>query len=653
MANRFDSNELRGPQDYRVYVPQPLEAISALAKDYSEQYKAGQALPSQLDLLESKIQAAPVDYQNKATLIKEARQALQGITDTPNINYADYGTQQKIKNVIGQYANDPRLQSIQSNYNKYTTQYLPYLNSKDAQKDLVLTDLLDRSQNRHSTGYKQLKPGEILSDLDYIQHQEHLPDVMKIMDKPTASGESLSNITHDKTGNYFLLKDGSKKKITGDDIDRIAEANVENYANTPGGSFRLSKILNQAGVDPKTSYNKILSNPNISKQDKDALKNELKRDMVAYGEKFIFEDVDTKYSIKNDILALKKAMEQPDNLKNLGMAVPGSTIQELVQNVPEDLKKVVSIENGKVKINYTELARDKNLSEKYVDARMGNTSMKPQDMLKKGNALHSYVEEVASQIGFDGKVTPTNYEEVLTRGLNMQKALTYEYKFTPIESEIVKTDIVQHPTNYVFKDKSGKPIEDVFFGDPTTSDASVFDKDKLYLDRRTTEKDSEGKPDSRIRLFYKDASGNTVEAYASPKAYEDKNYHNSISEIQQSGLDYVKTGKPSMDKSTQDFTQDMGFNEKTYNGPKPIKVTKDPLGNIHLILADKKNKHKQYYESIVSDGKGGHKTVTYDNLPQFIEAMNANWFSTDQGKGQSGNTIKTEDKYNFLLSDGE
>lgn len=449
MANRFDTPY--GQRYVSTYVPLPLEELSNLAQSYSNRYRTGQALPQQIDMLGQAIQAAPVDIDNKKQLIDDYKKAINDITSTAKPDdYAKPEYQNKINSLVYQFKNDPRLNTIRSNKEAFDKVYQPYLSSKDAKKDLVLTNIMS---NEHSSGYKQLKPGEALAPLDYITHEDAVKGAKTIMDDIKIDGTPLSSIsTWKRDGNYFIDQDGHRKEITKDKVMNLAKANVGNYAENSEGRFRFKTILNQVGLDPHMTYTEFKYDDNIPKDVKAAVDAELANDLYNYGSKQIFKDTDISYDLKADQLKLHAAKKKIDETVEIGMGqpVPGRVLTDVV---PDNVKEFMTKDG---KIDFTKMGKD---IPKYGPNGI-LMDLKPGDLAGDAKKVHDFVRDAANAIGYKGEFKADNYNEILDAYNKQLSKIAPDYAMTPVETQVVSNSIKTQRNNYEFLDANGEKLTD-------------------------------------------------------------------------------------------------------------------------------------------------------------------------------------------------
>lgn len=465
-VNRFDRTQ--GQQYVSTYVPLPLENIGRMAHQYSQQYKAGQEIPHQLDALDQALKVAPVDFKNKASVLDEYHKQMNDLVENAKPDdYAKPEFQQKATRIINTFKNDPRVNAMTNNKEVFDKVYTPYLNSKESKEDLVLTNVLDKDNpekgyKAHSSGYKQMQPGQSLAPLDYIKFEKASEGAKRIMDDIKIDGKSLSGISQwNKDNDYFLNKDSHQKYILEDKVRGIARNNIGNYAENSEGKFRFKKLLNQVGLDPHMSYSEFKYSDNIPDNLKQAVDSELENDLFNYASKQIFSDTDTKYTLKGDELALHAGKKKIDDAVDVGMGqpIPGRIITEVV---PDDIKQFMD-KNGK--FDFTSMGKD-------IPVYGPNgilMSLKPGDMAGDAKKVASFVMDAAKAIGYDKEIKADNYNDILEKYNSQLNKVAPDYAMTSVESEVISHSVKTQRNNYEFLDENGEKLTDNIALDKTFS----------------------------------------------------------------------------------------------------------------------------------------------------------------------------------------
>jgi hypothetical protein len=636
MANRFDTPQGTRFNNMQTYVQMPLEAMAGLAKDYSDKYKQGESLPSNIDMFYQSVKAAPVHEALKQSWYSDAKKEMTDlVNNAKESDYADPQWQRKANYIINKYKTDPRLATIQSTYNFWDKEGQKYLNSDDYNKNINFDKLKDNQGN-------WIQTDKNIQNIEHLKYSNHLTDVAKIMDKPEAYGDNAgSGIQKDNNG-YFIVNNNKREYIKPEQIDFIADSNLNNYVTSEGGNFRFKALLDQAGYNPRMSYQDFMSDKNVPQEIKQQARDILKSDLTGYGSKYIHTKNSGNITMKNDVLALKKKLDE-DNLQGLGQATPGSTIYDLTNGIDSDIKDAFQLKNGKVHFDVTKLPAEGGAYSQF-SADRGNKNTKSHEKAAQ------WILEAAKSIGYNGKITSGStlkdpktgeikvmgYDDIATEYLNLAKSVSYDYKMLPQENEIVKNDIVEYPENYTYTKKDGTVVDYKTIAD------KISNKDNLNIGNRIYKNEQ-----AYIETQYLNDSGKPETLYAQPLAKQDKEYHDGIARVQKQSLDFLKTRKPSNDKITKMVTNYLELNkENNYKGAIPINSMLLPNNNIVYTLGDENNPKELQYEMLTTNGE----IVTFNNLPHMMAVVNKDWFSTNEGKGQSNNYAPKNKAYTDLIN---
>lgn len=650
MSNRY--NTLLQDRYVSTYVPLPLEQISGLAEDYTNKYNTGKNLPKQFDLLTQKINAAPGDYNNKDILIKDYKSKIDDlVNNAKSEDYAKPEYQDKIKNLTLEFAKDPRLQSIINNKHTYDTQYVPYLNSKESKEDLVLTDIQDKDNpntgyKAHSSGYKQLKPGEILKPLDYVKYERSIDGVKTIMDNIAVKGVSLSSIGQwSKDGNYFIDTDGHRKEVSKEDVYNVALANIGNYAENTQGKFRFKTLLQQTGLDPHMNYTEFMYNDKIPKKLKEGIDKELTKDLYNYGTKQIFEDTDIKYNLKDNVIKQHNAKKLSDAQDAIGIpqtAPDTENIENLTKEIPKDIQHIFAYEkqsDGSYKSKFNPDQFGENTYKGFMGGKnyikTGEGSLKPQI-----SKAWDYLYNAAKAVGINTKNLSLNnkqqVEDILNQYMEYSKNISPQEIIQGPQQDIISNNIINDRQNYTIKDADGIVV--------TNSKMPDINEKNFNATARTYK---DGK--QIIKAQYQNDNGEIVNYTVIPHSNQSNDYYGTVGSIKENMQKFFTQGKSNEDskpllkiienkmksiaeKNNQEF---VSFDSPKYKGPKPIDVKKIPGSNNYImVLADKDNR-KDFHNYLYNDDTGKSESIGggLDGLEQFIST---NWYSnTPEGNAEA------------------
>lgn len=323
MANRFDVNRPENFQYTSQYIPLPLEAISHMANQYSDRYHKGRAIPGQLDLLASKIQAAPHDYVLKDKYLKDVHAELDPLVQNAKPeDWANPQFQDKMNQIITRHASDPILNTIAINKQKFDK------HKTDDPRDLDFT--YQRGNDAYGTTYMQNENSNVMGD----------PKITKWADSNKAMSEIMSGI-HESGNNVDPTIDYTKgieagpnntyraysavthdwKGITADKVKQIADISTDLFGNGEAGKYEVQKTLRDAGLGSEAynwDWNKLknvaLQNPDSKYADiYNNLYSDFNHRLLFTGAKQVGVDNHTrvKQDLVQDELANKTLLEKP------------------------------------------------------------------------------------------------------------------------------------------------------------------------------------------------------------------------------------------------------------------------------------------------------------------------------------------------------
>jgi hypothetical protein len=673
MSNRY--NNLLQDRYVSTYVPLPLEQISGLAQDYTNRYNTGKNLPQQFDLLTQKINAAPIDYDNKDRIIKDYKSKIDDLVNNAKADdYAKPEYQDKIKNLTMQFAKDPRLQSIINNRQLFDKQFEPYLNSKESKEDLILSNITDKN---HPTGYKQLKPGEVLQPLDYIKYERSIDGVKTIMDNIAVKGTSLSSIEQwSKDGNYFIDTDGHRKEVSKEDVYNVAKANIGNYAENTQGKFRFKTLLHQTGLDPHMNYTDFMYSDKVPDNIKEGINNELTRDLYNYGTKQIFKDDDIKYNLKDNVLkqhAGKKAIDNPINLPQTSPDIENA--ENLTKEIPKDIQHIFGYEKQpdgsyKAKYNYDKLGESKRnttVSGGVNSPFLVTLGKKEGDVSKEASKAWDYLHNAAKAIGYDTKNLSLNnkqqVEGILNQYMEYSKSVSPQEILQGPQQDLITHNIINDRGNYTLKDSEGNVIPN--------DKMPILDENNFKAINRTYSKGQQIIKAQRI-----DEDGKVEKYTVIPHSTQSNLNFNTVGAVKERVSEFFKNGKFEGNLNEESKAETglfekisanttggsvKKYNDPGYKGLKPISFKKVPGTNNEYIvtLMDEFNRTmvkndlvKLYSDQNDKDEQGNPKIKIYeknevpgglDGLEQYISD---NWYSkTPEGRHEALQLANSSTKF--------
>jgi len=604
--NRFDQST---PQQYvSTFVPQkfvekPLEALTNLAKDYSDKYKQGINDINQAQNEFLKVNAIDKHKPYKEQIIKSYKDKIEQLSDEFIKNPTDYNNKMKLNKLINDWKADPNRQELEKSYEDYNKDIKSVQKLTEDGKYGAWNDAVSNFNNNYKNG--EFTP---YRSKGINAAQNHMKGAKELMGKFAADFLDIDITKVGPDGITRGYKNGIEV-VSDDKVWKEAYGKSSGFLDSPDGQDFIRKIKHEY-PQADDSF--------IQKQAIQLLHDSASEQIFKHVKKGYSEDVNRMWKTLHD-------EANQDNMPGLGQAQPGSAVYNLTDDIPESIKGAISTKDGKVNIDFTKLGGGIKIEgasgSPYTMGTTGNMSASKSDNIQNHKDLAKFIIKAADAIGYKGQIKSDNYNEILTKYMEGAKSVSFDYKMIPNEQQVVKNDIIEYPDHYTYTDEKGKPIVD-----RPTDEKNPLTKDNLNVGRRVY-KDGQAK----IEIEYME--GNTPKKmYAQPLALEDKNYHNVVAKIQEDGLNFYKTGKPADTKEVKDLNEKYGFNKPGYSGLKPISAITLPNGKIALTLGDKNNRIEQIYE--LFNSKTGEREE-FQNMAQMMEVLNKEWFSTNQGKGQA------------------
>jgi hypothetical protein len=615
--NRFDENT--NQQYVSTYVPQkyvgmPLEALTNLAKNYSDKYKQG---VSDIDKAQDeflKINAVDKHQGYKKQLIESYKPRVEKLAEEFIKNPTDYNTKLKLDNLVREFKYDPTRQELENSYSNYQEYQKDKIKKGDKYGEWYDNYLGFKGEGKEGpNAYRYTGMGEI---------QNHSEEARKQMDKVGSFANEYDTFKLDQSGNIIGVK-GGKEEIASNRIRQLAQDKSQSFLATKEGQD-FAKMVSY--------YNPKMNEEQLLKASEDYLYNAGQNQIMSK----VKSGKDFKYAPKD-----VRKPETEDNMPGLGQAQPGSAVYNLTDELPESIKSAITTKDGKVNIDFTKLGGGIKIEgasgSPYTMGTAGNMSASKSSNEKNHKDLAKFIIDAAKSIGYKDQIKSDNYNDILTKYMEGAKSVSFDYKMIPNEQQVVKNDIIEYPDHYSYTDDKGKPIVD-----RPTDEKNPLTKDNLKVGRRVYKNGQ-----AMIEVEYME--GDTPKKmYAQPLAVEDKNYHNGVAKIQEDGLNFYKTGKPADTKEVKDLNEKYGFNKPGYSGLKPISAVILPNGKLALTLGDKNNRLEQKYE--LFNPKTGEREE-FSNMAQMMEVLNKEWFSTNQGKGQASSIAPKKTNYENLTEE--
>jgi hypothetical protein len=549
MANRFDVPYGNRQDAISTFVPLPLNEIGELAKDYSNRYKQGRALPGSMDLLAQKVQAAPMDYELKRKWLEESHKAISEITDkATERDWADPGFQRRVQAKIMERANDPVLNTISGNKKWFDDEYTKYASNKDNAQDL---DFTLEKDNHHPTGFKQNLDGKSYSGLKVTKHSDPYKQKAEIMSHINESG-SLINDGFDYSkglqvgpdGTYTAYNKTTKgwEGVSKNKVDEISRISTRLYGNTDAGKYEIQKYLRDyndfGGEAYNWDYNRLQAEANNGNQVAIQLLNEVnnrfKNDLFDVGAKQIggkyTRDIDSQ--TMHDTAKAKKEEEKHHFDLNSNVETPD------LMNLTDPLYKEASdsgVINKDGTINYNALTESKPVKAGKDWVNVDGQNMPAHDKLGKLMFVAS------TALGIDPKMVKTNpdpkkgevsQDEVLKQYQGLVKTRTYGSQLQPLERNLMSVDLVNHPSGYTFIDDKGQalPVPPALKTPMSEGDnPNINVTERHFIDGK-----------SKYKVEFTNDDGTVTTAWARPVAKQINKHFDVIAKVSESQLKYIR-----------------------------------------------------------------------------------------------------------------
>lgn len=663
MANRF--NTLQGNrEDFQsLFVPMPLDAITNLAKDYSDRYKTGQSLPGKLDELAQKIQVAPVDYDNKQKWLTEKSKELEDlVSNAKETDWADYGFQRKIQSVINKAANDPVLNSFNINksfWDKYQ--------ADKAQGDKNDLDFTFEHSN-HPTTYKQNPYGQIISGAKITPYHNSFDIQSNLMAGIKESGINKDPyIDYSKatvSGDGFKVFDGKTQSYIGINetkVGQIAQGQVNAFAQSTAGKYRIQEYLKNIGFGNDAydyDWNKLQNlaskNP-VLKQIYDNLDKTFFEELYNTGARQIGGI--TTDEVKQDVIAdPKSSKDKKPNVPFNGLSqTKDNTIQikTFKNNIPDNIKKLFEEKDGKITVKTEDIKpelirkivnKDQNLKTPSgrntitVENKVSEQQIKlAETIINMANAIGIEPTKMSSfgtQVDPDtNEIIKVGYDDIATEYYNNLKQLLPEEIIEGVDKARVQNQVITGKNNYLFKDADDdkNPIID-------NRKIPLFDDKNFQISNRSY---NDGE------MFYKgtytDSNGEVKNYNIYPTSKQEIAAYKPVTDIQKSTQTFFEKGEILEDnklkiKNFNEFTNTASTQIPNISNKVINNISQIP-GKPDLILVSYGNPKKRNDVDFKIIQIGSKKEspdrldiIGYDNieggLDGLIQFMSGQWYNT-------------------------
>lgn len=669
MANRFDVNRPQNFQYTSQYVPLPLHEISNMAQKYSDRYHKGKAIPSQLDLLASKIQAAPMDYALKDKYLKSVHAELDPLVQSAKPeDWANPQFQDRLNQTIMKHASDPVLNTIASNKKWYDDEYTKYKSDPKNSKDLDFTLEMDKS-DPYDTGFKQNTEGKAYSGINNTVYKESYDDTAKIMSNIPASGgkSGVWDFTKTRTINngeteVYNKSTNSWDAVTDADIKRVAQASTPLFGRTDSGLYRIRKALapiygaQVQNLDYDTLHQMAESDYSGESMKRfNEVNDMLYDDLARTGFKQIFH----KKSYDQDITKEdnRAAIEANKNARSQGLVQSLETGNTLDFTSPEykELKGSGMVDD-KGQIDFKKLSNQiagAGPGNKEAGDRIANTggwlnldlSNASASVKDNYNKVVKIGKQAINTIGKDkveealGKPISELKGEDVNKLLNMYNDFTKVRGYNGnmlegVEQKSLQTEVLTHPNNYELLD----------------SDLQIGTKGTEEFKKNLHNNDFDFNVTNRVNINGKSyltgtltdkANGETKEVFLRPKTAEYNSHFDNAAIVSRDINKAYASGNISRKSDDPRFEGNLLSESKTDNGTTLTRVYKTNEGKEVVVRYDIKKQPSEVkgkMQSVLTNA-----TILGNNFKEYQQGLHLSYGSTGEGRKMYENEMNKKD----------
>lgn len=624
MTNRFDQSS---NQKYvSQYVPIPLEGIASLAQDYSTKYKQGKDLPNQLDLLASKIKAAPMDYDLKNQLLDDTKSKIKDLVNKARPeDYAKPEYQDKIKRLITDFTNDERLNTIISNKKWFDDEYTKYKSNSKNSQDL---DFTLEQDSKHPTGFKQNLQGKSYTGLNITPYKESYDDTSKIMSNIPAIGDKtgvwdFNNVRTINNGETQVYNKTTKsyETVTKDQVAEIAKNSTPLYGRTDSGLYRIRKALlpifgsEVQNMTYDNLHEAALNDPE-AKKIFEHVNNILYDDLNRTGFKQIFskftKDEDISKETNRDVVAKHK--DERNLAATFNSTGSGDQLLDLTDPAFKQLKEagiLTQDESNNIKVDY---------SNPLLSTNKGTSSTNQM-------TLAQLAMKAAKTFGLDpSKINVSNRDELFTKYGELLKSFVASPILEKTSRDVYTNEVKTDLNNFDFIDSDGKVVDR-----PTDLAKTLASEKSGFTVTNMISKD--GKTYLKGSLLSQ--TGTKEDFLIRPKSKEFAAYHDKTAEIGDAIKDYIVSDKKSKN-------QNPIFDRKGYDQIKQIPGN-DP-NSFFIVYAEPNNKQEQSIVKYVKEEKG-LRPINYGSYKTFLQQYNDEFKLTPEGRALYQNINAKKGEY--------
>lgn len=299
-VNRFDV--LPGQKYISTYTPLPYAELADIAAKYQHKSDTNKMIPYEFDKLASSLEAAPYHQNYKDQVIGKYKGAINELVNNTK-DFASPDFQAKAMNIVSSFKNDKDVQTIQGEakaFKKYEDSYA--LDPKN-QRDL-----------NFSLPDGQISEGHLIKHgLNIVPYANHVKDAASYTEHMIADKKPGSYIKPYKDGFMYETVNGSTEYITKDRLQNDAADQVQSYAGTEGGNFRMKEFIAKQlpQLAPKLSnmnYDQITEV--LGEEGKKSIDTYLANDIIAQGLQKVHTKREATIGLHNDSIGYDQSKQE-------------------------------------------------------------------------------------------------------------------------------------------------------------------------------------------------------------------------------------------------------------------------------------------------------------------------------------------------------
>jgi len=599
MANRFDQPQ---PQRYvstfvpEQYVGKPLEALTNLAKDYSDKYKqAGSDISSAKDEI-LKVNAIDKHNFKKKELLDQYNSQLDELAQNWLKNPTDYSNKLKLDNLIKTYRNDPLRNELETSYAYYNDDLKNLRKLSSENKYGYWNDNISKFNSSYKDG--EFTPYRSTGIKSAANHAEA---AKKLMGKIAADGSDIDNVIVGKDGITRGYKNGVET-ISSNKVLKEAYQKADGFLDSPEGQDFIEKV--------KFDYPKA-SQKDIYEAAVNLLYSSASEQIFSKGKKGYSEEVNRAW----------KTLHDEENQKNslYGSPLESQTLDLTADNKDfHELKDSGILSETKNSDGSTKLNVDwKNVSEKEpiydvvdVNGRRVSTIVGYKDATDKAKQLGKVVGEIAKSIGYNKEVNHKNFDEIINKYNAFSKTRIADEQMSAPISKVESEKLKRNWNNYDLMDVE-QPDQ------PLAEKPVLKEGDEVVLNNfRHTPKGNMNRDG-----YIKKKDGTIQPIMVRPRAVVDDGFHNKVASIGLKGASW-ETG---LIKGTPDLAnKDVEMIDKTEI---PNMGTLETFGITNPNTGEKKSGY------LLTPGKNSKikEPISFRTQASMLTYLNQLYYSTEVG----------------------